>query len=228
MSGFSAGLFDLDGTIIDSAPDVCASVNRVLQTMNRPSISVTDTKELVGFGARTLVEKALQKTGAPGSEDEIDYLLSGFLDSYRQNPSEHSIIFPGAREALERLIAAGMTLGICTNKPEATCFPVLEAFDLKRYFPTVICGDTLEFRKPDPRHVFHTLHEMGAQGDDAVFIGDSEADIEAANKAELPSILVTFGYCHVPFDSLGANAVIDHFDDLDEALELIDEQRNVT
>lgn len=226
MSGFSALLFDLDGTIIDSAPDVCASVNRVLETMGRPQISVTDTKALVGFGARVLVEKVLEITGEPGSEEDIDNLLTGFLDSYQRNPSEHSTIFPGAREALDRFVALGITLGICTNKPEATCFPVLEAFDLKKFFPTVICGDTLEFRKPDPRHVFHTLDVMGARRDDAAFIGDSEADIEAANNADLPSVLVTFGYCHVPFDSLGANAVIDHFDELDHALNVIFERRN--
>ena len=218
MSEFSALLFDLDGTLIDSAPDVCASVNRVLETMDRPAISVADTKLLVGFGARTLVEKALAMTGPPGSKEDIDFLLAGFLDSYRQNPSEHTVLFPGAREALDRFQSAGICIGICTNKPEATCFPVLDALDLKRYFATVICGDTMEFRKPDPRHVFHTLEEMGAKRDDAAFIGDSETDIKAANNAGLPSVLVTFGYCHLPFKTLGANALIDHFDQLDYAL----------
>jgi phosphoglycolate phosphatase len=221
MSGFSSLLFDLDGTLIDSAPDVCASINRVLTIMSRPPISIADTKLLVGYGARTLVEKALDMTGPPGSEEDIDFLLSGFLDSYRRNPSEHTVLFPGAREALERFTEAGIRLGICTNKPEATCFPVLEAFDLKQYFATVICGDTLDFRKPDPRHVFHTLDAMGAKRNDAAFIGDSEADIEAANNADLPSVLVTFGYCNVPFDSLGANALIGHFDQLDAALKVI-------
>lgn len=225
MKNFSALLFDLDGTIIDSAPDVCASVNRVLETMGRPPISVTDTKALVGFGARTLVEKTLEMTGKPGSQKDIEFLLSGFLESYRQNPSVYSSVFPGAREALERLETNGIKLGICTNKPEATCFPVLEAFDLQRYFPTVICGDTLDYRKPDPRHVFHTLDEMGAKQDDAAFIGDSEADIEAANNANLPSVLVTFGYCHVSFEKLGAGALIDHFDQLDEALSSIAGQK---
>ncbi|MBL6933745.1 MAG: phosphoglycolate phosphatase [Rhodospirillales bacterium] len=219
MAAFSALLFDLDGTIIDSAPDVCASVNRVLETMDRPSISVEDTKMLVGFGARTLVEKTLEMTGQPGSEKDVDFLLSGFLESYRRNPSEHTVLFPGARAALDRFVASNMRLGICTNKPTATCFPVLEALDLGRYFDTVICGDTLEFRKPDPRHVFHTLDDMQVTVDEAAFIGDSEADIEAANSAGMPSVLVTFGYCHVPLDSLDANALIDHFDELDEALE---------
>ena len=218
MNPFSALLFDLDGTIIDSAPDVCASVNRVLKTMDRPSVDVETIKMLVGYGARTLVEKTLEKTGVPGSEEDIDFLFEGFLESYRQNPSEHTVLFPGARAALERFEKTGIQLGICTNKPEATCFPVLDALDLKRYFPTVICGDTLEYRKPDPRHIYHTLDAMGASRDAAAFIGDSEADIKAANNANLPSVLVTFGYCHEPFESLDANALIDHFDQLDGAL----------
>lgn len=221
MSHFSAVLFDLDGTIIDSAPDVCASVNRVLDKMGRPPITVNDTKMLVGFGARTLVEKALRMTGDAGSEEDVDFLLNGFLESYRQNPCKHSTLFPGAREALERLSRKGIKLGICTNKPEITCFPVLDAFDLKCFFPTVICGDTLEFRKPDPRHIYHTLDDMEVTNDSAAFIGDSEADIEAANNAGLPSILVTFGYCHVPFENLKADALMDHFDELDDTLSTI-------
>ncbi len=218
MIPFSTLLFDLDGTIIDSAPDICASVNQGLETMSRPPISIADTKLLVGFGARTLVEKTLEMTGPAGSEDDIDFLLSAFLDNYRQNPCEHTVLFPGSRQALERFTKAGIRLGICTNKPEVTCFPVLDALDLRRYFTTVICGDTLEYCKPDPRHVLHALDEMGADHNDAAFIGDSKDDIEAAKSARLPSVLVTFGYCHVPFNSLGANALIDHFDQLDKAL----------
>ena len=221
MNGFSNLMFDLDGTLINSAADICASVNRALKTMGRPAISIAETKSLVGFPAPILVKKALNMTGQPGSRDEIDFLLSGFLDSYRHNPGEHTVLFPDAREVLERFSGAGFGLGICTNKPQATCFPVLEALDLKRFFTTVIYGDTLDFRKPDPRHIFHTLEVMDASLDSAAFIDDSEVDIKATNNAGLPSILVTFGYCHVPLDSLGANTQIDHFNQLDETLKVI-------
>jgi phosphoglycolate phosphatase len=218
---FNALLFDLDGTIIDSAPDVCSSLNRALDAMERPPITVEDTKMLVGFGARTLCDKALAMTGEPASEDDVELLLTGFLDGYRKNPCEHTIIFPGALDALNLFLGAGIQLGICTNKPEATCFPVLDALGLRHFFSSVICGDTIEFSKPDPRHIFHTLDEMGAELSDAAFVGDSEADVEAANNAGLPCILVTFGYCHAPFNSLNADAIIDHFDDLDAALKAI-------
>ena len=221
MNQFSNLIFDLDGTLIDSAADICASVNRTLETMDRRPITIAEIKSLVGFPAPVLVEKALEMTGPPSSEDDIDFLLAGFLDSYRRNPSEHTVLFPGARAALERFQQADIGLGICTNKPEVTCFPVLEALDLKRYFAAVVCGDTMKFRKPDPRHVIHTLDEMGGKSDDAAFIGDSEVDIEAAKNAGLPSVLVSFGYCHVALDSLGANALIDCFDQLDEALDVI-------
>ena len=218
MGKKTALLFDLDGTLIDSAPDICASVNKALESVGREPISLANIKSLVGSPAPILIEKVLEITGQPGSKEDIDFLLSGFLQVYRQNPSEHTVVFPGAREALERFEKAGIQLGICTNKPEATCFPVLDALDLRRYFATVVCGDTLEYCKPDPRHVFHALDEMGADHNDAAFIGDSEADIQAAKNAHLPSVLVTFGYCHVPFSSLGANALIDNFDQLDKAL----------
>ena len=221
MTMFGNLLFDLDGTIIDSAPDVCASINQTLSTMGRPHITVDNTKALVGFGARTLCEKTLSITGEPGNEEDINFLLTGFLEYYRKNPSEHTVIFPGALKALNHFKDAGIQLGICTNKPEATCFPVLDSLELRHLFSSVICGDTMEFRKPDPRHVFHTLDDMGADSSNAAFVGDSEADIEAANNAGLPSVLVTFGYCHMPFDNLKANAMIDHFDELDSALKAI-------
>lgn len=218
MTAFSALLFDLDGTLIDSAPDICESINKAMKPMGRRPISLEETKSLVGFPAPILVRMALELNGPPGSQDEVDSLLSSFLDIYRQNPSEHTILFPGARDALERFTKAGINLGICTNKPEITCFPVLDALDLGRYFSAIICGDTIEYRKPDARHVFHTLDVMGASLDEAIFVGDSETDITAASNAGMPSVCVTFGYCHVPFESLGANALVDHFDQLDEAL----------
>ena len=221
MTMFSSLIFDLDGTIIDSAPDVCASLNRALEAIGRPPISVESTKELVGFGAHILCEKALAMTGEQGNEEEVCSLVDKFLDSYSKNPSEHTSIFPGALNAFNKFKDRGIKLGICTNKPEATCFPVIDALGLRHYFSTVICGDTLTFRKPDARHIYHTLDHMEAELSDTALIGDSEADIEAANNAGIPSVLVTFGYCNVPINSLRADAIINHFDELDMALKSI-------
>lgn len=218
MSPFSALLFDLDGTLIDSAPDIGASLNKALMAMGRPTIGLDDVKSLVGFNAPTLVEKALAMTGPAGGEEESRRLLADFLDTYRRHPCDHTVLFDGVRDALERFAAAGVRLGLCTNKPEVTCYPVLEALDLKSYFTAIVCGDTLDYRKPDPRHVLHTLAAVGAEPGDAAFVGDNEIDMEAATGAGLPGVCVTFGYCHRPYDSLGAAALIDHFGDLDRAL----------
>ncbi len=221
MTSFTALIFDLDGTLIDSAPDVCASINQTLSVMGRAPVTVDNIKSLVGFGARTLCEKTLAMTGEHSNEEDTDFLLTGFLECYRTNPSNYTVIFPGVLKALNLFKDGGIQLGICTNKPEVTCFPVLDSLGLRKFFSSVICGDTLKFRKPDPRHVLHTLDEMGANVNNAALVGDSEADIKAAKNAGIPSVLVSFGYCHVPLDVLNPNAIIDHFDDLELALEVI-------
>ncbi len=119
----------------------------------------------------------------------------------------------------------GMRMGICTNKPVATTFPVLEALGLDNYFTTVTCGDAVPYPKPDGRHIHLTLEKMNAAADTCVMVGDSENDIRAAIDAGVPSVCVTFGYCHVPFEELGADELIGHFSDLPGALERITRAR---
>ena len=218
-----AVVFDLDGTLIDSEADLRAAVNRVFDEIGRRPITRNEVVMMVGDGVPKLVERALEATGGL-PDDGTDDVVARFLEFYEGHATDLSQPFPGAQDILRELVAAGARIGLCTNKPEATCFPVLEALDLRRYFAIVICGDTLDYRKPDPRHVYHTLDTMGAERNETAFIGDSEADIQAANNAGLPSVLVTFGYCHEPLDSLDANALIDHFDELDGALEILSGQ----
>ena len=227
MAGLRSLVLDLDGTLIDSVPAVAAAVNVVLAENGRETLAVDAVKAMVGRGALATIEEALDATGGR-IDGEAEDLMDRYLEAYLDDPAASTLVYPNVVEILSAMQTDGIRLGICTNKPEATCFPVLEAFDLKKFFPTVICGDTLEFRKPDPRHVFHTLDVMGARRDDATFIGDSEADIEAANNANLPSILVSFGYCHVPFENLKTDAVIDHFDELDDCLNNIAAKRKAS
>ena len=215
---FQALIFDLDGTLIDSAPDVRACVNRVLAGLNRRELTLEETKDMVGWGGRVLVEKALAKTGDAGGDSDVDRALEGFLTTYAQHPAEHSIIYPGVIAALNAFKAAGIPMAICTNKPTATTPPVLEAMGLAGYFDVVSCGDAVPHKKPDGRHVRLVVEEMGATLETAAMIGDSENDISAAIDAGVRSVAVTFGYAHVPFEELGADALIDHFDDLHQAL----------
>ena len=215
---FQALIFDLDGTLIDSAPDVCASINRVLVGMGRRELTLEETKDMVGWGGRVLAEKALAKTGEPGNEDDVDRALKGFMDTYAKHPADHSVVFPGVIVALDAFKAAGIRLGICTNKPTATTPPVLEALGLNQYFDVVSCGDAVPHRKPDGRHVLQVVEGLGATSETTAMVGDSERDITGAINAGVRSIAVTFGYAHVPCDELGADALIDHFNDLPQAL----------
>lgn len=220
---FEALIFDLDGTLIDSAPDVCASVNRVLTVNGRRALTLDEVKNMIGWGGRVLVEKALALTGEPGNPDDIDRALQGFLDNYAANPVEYTTLFPGVLEALERFEADGVNMGICTNKPTKTTSPVLEALGLERFFKLVSCGDSVPHRKPDGRHVLLVAEGLGATVETAAMVGDSENDITAAIDAGVKSVAVTFGYAHAPTVELGADALIDRFEDLPDALAAISE-----
>ncbi len=218
---FDALIFDLDGTLIDSAPDVCASVNRVLTETGRRELTLIETKGLIGWGGRVLVEKALAMTGEEGTPDEVETVLQGFLATYAAHPAEHTRIFPGAVEALEKFKADGVKMGICTNKPTATTPPVLKAMGLDGFFSVVSCGDAVPHKKPDGRHVLTVIEALDATVEITAMVGDSENDITAAINAGVKSVAVTFGYAHVPVDELGADALIDHFRELPGALRKI-------
>lgn len=218
---FEALIFDLDGTLIDSAPDVCAATNRVLAASGRRAITLAEAKNLIGQGGRVLMEKALALTGSPGTPDEVERALEGFLNAYAGRPAEHTTVYPGAREALASLRADGYRLGVCTNKPGRTTAAVMRALALDRFFAVVSCGDEVPYKKPDGRHVLRVVEALDATRETAAMIGDSENDINAARDAGVRSVAVTFGYAHVPHAELGADALIDGFDDLREALRKI-------
>lgn len=221
-------VFDLDGTLIDSAPDVCRALNRTLVPYGRRSHDVNETKEYLGQGARVLMEMALRKTGAVPTEDEIDHLTSVFLTDYAANPVVDSVIFPGVIDAITELKNRGAKLAICTNKPSITTAPVLEALGLDPYFDAIVCPDHVENRKPHGDHVRAAVRAVGGDLAQSVMVGDSENDIGAAINAGVPSVAVTFGYAHCPHDELGADALIDHFDMLIETIETIFHDAKIT
>jgi len=222
---FQTILFDLDGTLVDSAPDVRACTNEALAAEGRRELSLGEIKSLIGQGARVLVERALALTGDAGTAEMVDECLERFIATYRAHPVRHTQVYPGVLEVLDRFRGLGITMGICTNKPQATTGPVIDAFGLDPYFGTICCGDAVPHRKPDGRHVFHTLEILGADAASAVLVGDSENDIGAALNAGIPSVAVSFGYSHQPPHELGADAVIDAFADLPDALARILAQR---
>ncbi len=216
-----AVLFDLDGTLVDSVPDVRWSLNQALAAEGRAEVSIDQVKDYVGQGARQLAERALRDTGGMLDDAQHKRLLDGFLDTYRNNPVQFTTVFPGVFEALARLQSRDIKLAICTNKPDITTWPVLRTLGFDKIFPVVLCGDKARKQKPDGAHVTQTAEMLGVDPANCIMIGDSENDILAAHDANVPSVCVTFGYCHVPLEDLKPTVVIDHFDALDGAIDQI-------
>jgi len=207
-------IFDLDGTLIDTAPDLIDSLNHTIASADLAPVTFDDLTHLVGQGARVMIKRAFELRKVKLEEAETDALFSIFVEHYRQNMPGKSQPFPGAVECLERLAAAGMTLAICTNKSEALALPLIEALGLSNHFAAITGGDTFPVRKPDAAHIFGTIEKAKATRDHAVMVGDSINDILAAKNAGVPSIGVDFGYSDVPITSLSPSTVISHFDAL--------------
>jgi phosphoglycolate phosphatase len=206
-------VFDIDGTLIDTAPDLTNALNHALTGRGHPPVLAACVREAVGRGARAMIEEALNLTGA---QDDADAMLPSFLAHYEVNIARESRLFPGALAALEKLADAGAKLAVCTNKREHLTRLLLQAFDIEALFAGIAGRDSLEMSKPDPGHVLGAIALAGGEPTRAVMIGDSAVDIEAARRASVPSILVDFGYCPPPPGGPQSDAVIGHFDALEE------------
>ncbi len=211
-------VFDLDGTLVDTAPDLAATMNVLLARHGRRTLPGEDVRGLVGRGARILMARAFERTGDAADEALLERLYDEFLRHYSDNLANHSSVFPGVGAALERLAAAGHRLAVCTNKPEAPAKELLARFGLARFFAVVLGGDSLDVRKPDPDHIQVAVERAGGRRGNAVMIGDSTNDLEAARAARIPMIAVSFGYCEPPIATHAPDGLIDHFDELDAAL----------
>jgi phosphoglycolate phosphatase len=207
-------VFDLDGTLVDTAPDLANALNHVLTARGHEAVPAAAVRESVGRGARAMIEEALCRAGA---QDDVDRMLADFLVHYEANIAAMSRPFPGAVAALERLTAAGARLAVCTNKRERLTRMLLQALALEGYFAALAGRDTFGVSKPDPGHLLGVIAAAGGESSRAVMVGDSAVDIAAARAAAVPSILVTFGYCPPPPEGPKADAVIDQFDGLEEA-----------
>ena len=214
----TAVLFDLDGTLVDSAPDLAGAMNVLLERHGRSTLGLDRVRNMVGQGARVLMERAMEATGEPASAEQMDRLFDEFIVYYGEHIADHSVPFPGVREALGQLHDAGCPMGVCTNKTEALSRRLLDALDLSPYFTAVVGGDTLPVRKPDPEHVLETMRRVGGTPSTSFMVGDSRADVAAAKAAGVPVVGVTFGYTPEPVGTYGPDVTIDHFDQLADAL----------
>lgn len=214
-------VFDLDGTLVDTAPDLTAALNAVLRTLGRQEVPLGDVRHMVGRGARYLIERAMEATGEPAKQQDLDALLHRFIVHYDANIAVTSRPFERVEAVVKGLRARGHKLGICTNKPEALSLKLINELRLRELFPVILGADSRPYKKPDPRHLFDTIAGLGGSPDSAVLIGDSETDVKTARAANVPVIVVSFGYTEIPPHDLGADVVIDHFDALEQALKAL-------
>jgi phosphoglycolate phosphatase len=212
---FRTIVFDLDGTLADTSPDLTASLNHALGVMGRAPVPAEDVRHMVGHGARALLRNGLAATGEV-SEALIEQGFPLFIDYYENHICDHSYAWPGVEAALDTLAAEGVMLAICTNKIEALTHRFLAAIGWEGRFASIVGGDTLPVRKPDPAPLFEAIARAG--GGPAAFIGDSITDTDTARHAGLPCVAVTFGFSDRSPDKLGATVLIDHFDELIPAL----------
>jgi phosphoglycolate phosphatase len=214
MSRRDALVFDLDGTLFDTAPDLHRCVNAVLAEQGRASVPLADVRPMVGDGAAKLIERGFAATGAALDPARLAPLMERFLHHYHEGRHALTRPFPGVADTLIDLAAAGFRLGICTNKPYGPTMEILEVLEMDHLFHAVGGGDSFAARKPDPGHLLGVLKLMGAQPNAAVMIGDSYNDVMVAKAAGVPVIAVSYGYTTVPVDQLGADHVIDSFAEL--------------
>ncbi len=207
---------DLDGTLIDSAPELAAALNEVLIAHGRPGVTIAEVKTMIGDGIRKLVERGFIATGAPLAEGEIAAAARRMEDIYATG--DISRLFPRVVETLDRLRGQGCKLAVCTNKPLAPTLHILECLGIRGQFASVISGDSLGTRKPDPAPLRAILGELETAPGSAVMVGDSANDVIMAQAAGVTVIAVAYGYAKGPVGDLGADGVIAKFSDLPVAV----------
>jgi phosphoglycolate phosphatase len=209
MRGKRVLIFDLDGTLIDSLGDLHAAANRLLAELGRAGLSLDETRPMVGDGVRKLVERAL--AARPGAPVETDAAVARFLALYEAAPATLTRPYAVVPETLAALRAAGFRLALCTNKPERLTRLILDRLSLGAFFERIVGGDTLAFRKPDPRILTELAAMLGTPLDQAALIGDSEVDAATATEAGMAFVLMTYGYRRGPAEEIRCAAALDRF-----------------
>ncbi len=214
-------VFDLDGTLVDTADDLIAALNHVLELEGATSVARAAARHMVGHGARMLITRGLAADNRTVSAARIEELFQAFIKYYSANIAVHSKVFPGVHEALDKLATQGFGFAVCTNKYESASRDLLAQMRLADRF-SMICGqDTFAFCKPDPRTLLATIAAAGGDPLKSIMVGDSRTDIDTAKAAGVPVVAVDFGYTDQHVSVFGPSTVISHYHELAPAVALL-------
>jgi phosphoglycolate phosphatase len=211
-------IFDLDGTLVDTAPDLVETLNVVLGREGLPALAYDDARRLVGGGARRMIERGIASEGTTRGAADIERMFDAFIAYYADHVADRSQLFPGVTEALDMLAARGCRFAVCTNKLEWLAVRLLKTLGLADRFAAICGQDTFKVPKPHPDILYGTLAKAGGTLRTAVMVGDSATDIATARAAGLPIIAVDFGYTEVPVSELGPDRIISHFNALPDEI----------
>lgn len=211
-------VFDLDGTLADTAPDLVRTLNVILSQEGVRPMALAAVRQMVGAGVRALIQRGFEADGKEIAPGHLDELFHFFLRHYAENICVETRLYPGVEEALNRLEDAGFRLAVCTSKFESHSVAVLRGLGVAHRFAAIAGRDTFPYIKPDPKHLILTVQAAGGDRSRAVMVGDSRTDIVTAEAAGIPVVAVSFGYTDVPVKDLGPDRVIHHFDRLFHAI----------
>ena len=212
-------VFDLDGTLADTAVDLVSTLNALLTREGLAAVPFLEARAMVGAGAKALLQRGLKANGVEVDEEKLDQLFADFLAHYEEHIADESVLYPGVTAALNRFEAAGWNFAVCTNKIEAPSILLLTALGVAKRFKAICGKDTFEVSKPDGEALLAAIAKAGGDPRRAIMVGDSKTDIETARNANVPVVAVNFGYTDKPVEMFEPDRVIGHFDELWEAVE---------
>lgn len=214
-------IFDLDGTLAHTAPDLLGTLNRITKSYDLKAINMEQFGQIIGHGAKAMITRSFELNNKELNEETLEKLFQDFLKDYSANIANETVLFENVLDTMDALADKGFSFALCTNKTERMARILLEELGVTERFKSITGGDTFEFKKPDARHLSETARLAGHDVSKAIMIGDSAADIDAANNAEIPSVAVTFGYTDTPVEQLGATKIISNYNELEKSIESI-------
>lgn len=211
QSATKTAIFDLDGTLVDTADDLIGAMNAIAHRFDLPQIDPVEARPIAGRGGRALMRHAAAKVGREMDDDQVIVAYPPFLDAYEERIADNSRYFPGASEVVDQLLSDGWKVGICTNKPERLARILMDALGGFERYGVLLGADSLPIRKPDPKHVWETIDRLGGARSHAIMIGDTETDRQAAANAAIPCVLYAHGFSPTPIETLAPEAIFSDY-----------------